>query len=83
MQSLERKSLRPRPKSFETETKPETFETETSKYGSLDASRDLDQVSRLHHRKSYKKINKMNVYIAHNSLYNPLQIYHSRDAKNR
>jgi len=31
MQSLETKSLRPRPKSFETETRPETFETETSK----------------------------------------------------
>jgi len=35
MQSLETKSSRPRPKSFETETKtrPETFETETSKTG--------------------------------------------------
>jgi len=29
MQSLETKSSRPRPKSFDTETKPETFETET------------------------------------------------------
>jgi len=42
MQSLEVKSSRPRPKSFETET-------ETSKNGSRDASRDRDQVSRLHH----------------------------------
>jgi len=42
MQSLETKSWRPRPKSFETET-------ETSKNGSRDASRDRDQVSRLHH----------------------------------
>jgi len=49
MQSLETKSSRPRPKSFETETRPETFETETSKNGSRDASRDRDQVSRLHH----------------------------------
>jgi len=50
MQSLETKSSRPRPKSFktETETRPETFETETSKNGSRDASRDRDQVSRLH-----------------------------------
>jgi len=44
MQSLETKSSRPRPKSFETETRPETFETETPKNG----SRDWDQVSRLH-----------------------------------
>jgi len=31
MQSIETKTLRPRPKSFETETetRPETFETET------------------------------------------------------
>jgi len=51
MQSLETKSSRPRPKSFETEARPETFETEaaTSKDGSRDASRDRDQVSRLHH----------------------------------
>ena len=51
MQSLETKSSRPRPKFFETETRPETFETETetSKNGSRDASRDRDQVSRLHH----------------------------------
>ena len=35
MQSLETKSSRPRPKSFETETRPETFETETRKNGSL------------------------------------------------
>jgi len=34
MQSLETKSSRPRPKSFETETRPETFETESSKNGS-------------------------------------------------
>jgi len=35
MQSLETKSSRPRPKSFdtETETRPETFETETRKRG--------------------------------------------------
>jgi len=33
MQSLETKSSRPRPKSFETETRPETFETETPKIG--------------------------------------------------
>jgi len=45
MQSLETKSSRPRPKSFETETRPETFETETSR----NVSRDRDQVSRLHH----------------------------------
>jgi len=55
MQSLETKSSRPRPKSFqtETETRSETFEidtkTATSKNGSLDASRDRVQVSRLHH----------------------------------
>jgi len=50
MQSLETKSSRPRPKSFETETRPETFETETSKNGYRDLSRDRDQrVSRLHH----------------------------------
>ena len=51
MQSLETKSSRPRPKSFETERRPNTFdtETETSKNGSRDASRDGDQVSRLHH----------------------------------
>jgi len=49
MQSLETKSSRPRPKCFETETRPETFETETSNNGSRDASRDRDQVSRLHH----------------------------------
>jgi len=42
MQSLETKSSRPRPKSFEseTETRPETLETETSKNGSRDVSRD-------------------------------------------
>jgi len=51
MQSLETKSSRPRPKSFETETRPETFETETDtwKNGSRDTSRDRDQVSRRHH----------------------------------
>jgi len=51
MQSLETKSSRRRPKSFETETRPETFETETetTKNGSRDTSRDRDQVSRLHH----------------------------------
>jgi len=51
MQSLETKSSRPRPKSFETETRLETFETETktSKNGSRDASGDRDQVPRLHH----------------------------------
>ena len=53
MQSLETKSSRPRPKSFETETemRPETFETETEtpKNGSRDMSRHRDQVSRLHH----------------------------------
>ena len=58
MQSLETKSSRTRPKSFETETetRPETFETgtETSKNGSRDASRDRDQVSRLHHCLSVK-----------------------------
>jgi len=37
MQSLETKSSRPRPKSFETETRPET---ETPKNGSRDKSRD-------------------------------------------
>jgi len=45
MQSLEMKSSRQRPKSFETETRPESFETETPKNG----SRDRDQGSRLHH----------------------------------
>ena len=61
MQSLETKSSRLRPKSFENETRPETFETETntetetsSKNGSPDASRDRDQVSRLHHCKKFK-----------------------------
>jgi len=51
MQSLETKSSGPRPKSFETETRPEILEieTETSKNGSRDASRDRDQVSRIHH----------------------------------
>jgi len=34
---------------LETETRPETFETETPKNESRDASRDRDQVSRLHH----------------------------------
>jgi len=52
MQSLETKSSRPRPKSFETETRPETFETETPRNG----SRDLDQVSRLHHCFIYLKL---------------------------
>ena len=33
MQSLETKSSRPRPTSFDTETGPENFETETSKIG--------------------------------------------------
>jgi len=47
MQSLETKSLRPRPKSFETETRPETFETPENGY--WDTSRDRDQVSSLHH----------------------------------
>ena len=32
----------------------ETFETETSKNGSRDASRDRDQVSRLHHWLQYR-----------------------------
>jgi len=57
MQSLETKSSRPRPKSFETETRPETFETEreteteteTPYNGSRDTSWDRDQVSRLYH----------------------------------
>ena len=43
------KSSRPRSFETETQTKPETFETETPKNGSRDASRDRDQVSRLHH----------------------------------
>jgi len=43
MQSLETKSSRPRPKSFETETRPKTFETETRK------KRVSRHVSRLHH----------------------------------
>jgi len=47
MQSFETKSSRP--KSFETETRPETFEIEAPKNGSLDTSRNRDQVSRLHH----------------------------------
>jgi len=47
MQSLETKSSRPRPKSFETEARPETFETETRKSWSWDVSRD--RVSRFHH----------------------------------
>jgi len=39
MQSLETKSSRPRPKSFETETetRPETFETETKSRDSVTA----------------------------------------------
>jgi len=45
--------LRPRPKSFKTETRPETFETETetetAKNWCRDTSRDRDQVSKLHH----------------------------------
>jgi len=45
MQSLETKSSRPRPKSFETETRPETFEAETET--PINGSRD--QVSRLHY----------------------------------
>jgi len=36
VQSLETKSSRPRPKSFETETRPETFVTETLKYVCLE-----------------------------------------------
>ena len=54
MQSLETKSSRPRPKSFETETetRPETFKTETESgtptNGSRDTSRDRVQFSRLH-----------------------------------
>ena len=51
MQSLETKSSRPRPKSFETETRPETFETETEK--PENGSGDRDQVSRLHHWKNH------------------------------
>jgi len=46
MQSLETKSSRSRPKSFETETRPETFEIETEI--SKNGSRDRDQVSRLY-----------------------------------
>jgi len=46
MQSLETKSSKLRPKSFETETetRPETFETETEtpKNGSRDTPRDRD-----------------------------------------
>jgi len=51
MQSLETKSSRQTPKSFETESRPETFdtETETPKNGSRDTFRDRDQVSRLYH----------------------------------
>ena len=49
MQSLETKSSRSRPKSFETETRPKIFETETPKNGSRDTSRDRDQLARLHH----------------------------------
>jgi len=40
-------SSRPKPKSFETETRPETIETETKT--PKNGSRDRDQVSRLHH----------------------------------
>ena len=47
MQSLETKSLRPRPKSFETEMRPETFETETPKNVSQDMSRDSITVNDL------------------------------------
>ena len=56
MQSLETKSSRLRPKSFETETRPETFETETLKNGSQDTFRDRDQVSILHHCEKVRKI---------------------------
>jgi len=45
MQSLETKSSRPRPKSFETETRPETFETETPKTG-LETRLDTETKSR-------------------------------------
>jgi len=40
VQSLKTKSSRPKPKSFETETRPETFETETPKNGSRDSITD-------------------------------------------
>jgi len=54
MQSLETKSSRPRPKSFETETRPETFETntetETSKNGSRDSITGTRHWSRRNHR---------------------------------
>jgi len=46
MQSLETKSWRPRPKSFETETRPETFETETPKNGSLETRLETETKSR-------------------------------------
>ena len=51
MQSLETKSSRPRPKSLETET---------SKNRSRDASRDRDQVSRLHHCSDARNAMKQN-----------------------
>ena len=41
-----------RPETVDTETMPETFETETHKNRFRGSSRDLDQVSRLHHWKS-------------------------------
>jgi len=43
MQNLTTKSSRPRPKSFETETRSETFETETDtpKNGSRDSITDV------------------------------------------
>jgi len=62
MQSLETKSSRPRPKSFETKTRPETFETETPWNRSRDTSRDRDQASRLHHWGMLYILNKISRY---------------------
>jgi len=47
MQSRERKSSRPRPKSFET--RPETFETEIPKNGSRDETKFRDSITAKQH----------------------------------
>jgi len=45
MQSLETKSSRPRPKSFETETKLETFETRLQKTGLETETKPRDSIT--------------------------------------
>ena len=65
MQSLESKSSRQTPKSFETESRPETFdtETETPKNGSRDTSRNRDHVSRLHHWYRQKQYQNLSIFV--------------------